>query len=131
MTKLTLTLVRGLPGSGKSTLAKQLIVEANNDAIHLEADMFFVDEKGEYFFQSYLLKQAHSWCQNECKQALKKNISVVVSNTFVKHWEMVIYRELAVKFNADLIIKICEGQYENIHNVPEMTINNMREKWQS
>ena len=131
MTKLTLTLVRGLPGSGKSTLAKQLIVEANNDAIHLEADMYFIDESGQYLFEHTLLKKAHNWCQNECKQALKNNISVVVSNTFVKHWEMAIYRELAVKFNADLIIKICEGQYENIHNVPEMTINNMREKWQS
>jgi predicted kinase len=129
--KLTLTLIRGLPGSGKSSLAKQIIIDAENGSIHLEADMFFTDESGVYLFDPRLLKKAHAWCQDECKRALKNKISVVVSNTFVKHWEMAIYRELAMQFNAELIIKTCKSQYENIHNVPALTIGKMRQQWQN
>ena len=36
---LKLTVIRGLPGSGKSTLAKTI------DALHYEADMFFIDNR--------------------------------------------------------------------------------------
>ena len=46
---LKLTIIRGLPGSGKSTLAKTL------DVNHYEADMYFVDAKGEYDFRPCLL----------------------------------------------------------------------------
>jgi predicted kinase len=130
LTRLTLTLIRGLPGSGKSTLARRLINESTNQCIHLEADMFFVDAQGEYFFQPYLLKQAHSWCQNECKKALKNKSSVIVSNTFIKHWEMTIYQQFAVRFNAELIIKTCEGEYGNVHGVPASTVNKMRKQWE-
>lgn len=44
MTKPKLILIRGLPGSGKSTLA-----ETMTGFEHLEADMFFIDEKGDYY----------------------------------------------------------------------------------
>jgi predicted kinase len=57
-----LFLLRGLPGSGKSTLARSL---TTNDAIHIEADMFFVDSStGEYRFDATKLKDAHKWCRD-------------------------------------------------------------------
>jgi tRNA uridine 5-carbamoylmethylation protein Kti12 len=43
----TLILLRGLPGSGKTTLAKSLVTK---DYCHKEADMYFVDEFGNYKF---------------------------------------------------------------------------------
>ena len=41
----TLILVRGLPGSGKSTLAEE--ISSNLDNVHIEADMYFLDEDGK------------------------------------------------------------------------------------
>jgi len=131
MTDLTLILIRGLPGSGKSTLAKKLITDSSHKLIHLEADMFFIDDEGVYLFQPSMLKQAHDWCQKQCRELLKAGQSVVVSNTFVKQWEMKVYRDLAELYNATLKIKTCTGQYENIHDVPVLTIKNMKKNWQS
>lgn len=125
MTELNLTLIRGLPGSGKSTLAKQYA------ATHLEADMFFTDANGLYLFQPTLLKKAHQWCEQQCGALLKQNKSVVVSNTFVKQWEMQAYRQLAKKHGATLIIKTCTGKYPSIHNVPAATIKKMQRQWQA
>jgi len=56
--KIKLTLIRGLPGSGKSTLARKL------DAIHIEADQFFIQQNGVYLFNPKKLKAAHEWCQS-------------------------------------------------------------------
>jgi predicted kinase len=122
--QLTLTLIRGLPGSGKSTLALKI------DAIHLEADMYFVDALGVYNFQPALLKNAHQWCESECERLLKQNKNVVVSNTFIKQWEMKAYRELAKQYQAKLVIKVCTGKYQSIHQVPADTIKRMQKQWQ-
>lgn len=131
MPELTLTLIRGLPGSGKSTLAKKII--ADNDKVigHIEADMFFVNDNGVYNFQPVLINQAHQWCQQQCELMLKENKSLVVSNTFIKRWEMKVYRQLAQQYNATLVIKICTGKYSNIHNVPAATIRRMQKQWQA
>lgn len=125
MSELTLTLIRGLPGSGKSTIAKQYTDK------HLEADMFFVNNEGEYHFQPKLLKEAHDWCQKQCELLLKQKQSVVVSNTFVKHWEMKTYRQLAKQNGAKLVIKTCTGKYTSIHDVPIATIQKMKKQWQA
>ena len=124
MSVTRLTLIRGLPGSGKSTLAKTI------DAVHLEADMYFVDQKGNYNFNRTLLKKAHNWCQKKCEEVLIEGQSVVVSNTFIKQWEMEPYRELARKHQAILEIRVCMGNYKTIHNVPRNTIINMQREWE-
>ena len=122
--KLTLTLLRGLPGSGKSTLAETF------DAVHLEADMFFIEKHGEYKFDASKLNEAHQWCQNECEQALKNKQDVVIANTFVKHWEMDAYKSLAEKHNAELVIFTCAGNFQSIHDIDLKTINKMKRNWQ-
>ncbi len=120
----TLYLIRGLPGSGKSTLAKSL------DAKHVETDMFF-EKKGQYSFQPTLLPRAHKWCRQQVEMYLKSGFDVVVSNTFVQQWEMKPYKELAQKYNVELIIKVCRKNFGNIHNVPEDTIKRMRRNWEN
>ena len=124
MNRPKLTLIRGLPGSGKSTLAKTL------NAVHLEADMYFINKQGEYQFDPKLLKEAHLWCQNQCKYHLSRGENVVIANTFVKHWEMQAYRKLAKLFNAVLTIKVCTGNFENSHDVTLLSINKMKKNWQ-
>lgn len=130
MSQLTLTLIRGLPGSGKSTLAKQLVQDSQITIQHLEADMFFVDENEHYQFDAMQLAEAHRWCQEQCEKSLKKKQSVIVSNTFVKQWELKPYRQLAKKCNAKLVIQTCSGNYQSIHNVPIATIKKMQREWQ-
>ncbi|UPW20101.1 ATP-binding protein [Agarivorans sp. TSD2052] len=119
-----LTLIRGLPGSGKSTLANTI------DAVHLEADMYFVNQQGEYCYQPDKIAQAHQWCQQQTEQQLALGHDVVVANTFVQQWEMQAYRDLANKYQAELEIVCCNGQYSNVHGVSALTIANMRAKWQ-
>jgi predicted kinase len=116
--------IREIPGSGKSTLASKM------DAVHLEADMFFVDDAGVYTFQPEGLQKAHQWCQSQCELLLKQKQSVVVSNTFVKQWEMKNYRAFAKQYNATLIIKTCTGKFQSIHDVPGATIEKMHKQWE-
>lgn len=118
-----LYLIRGLPGSGKSTLAKSI------NARHVEADMYF-ERHGKYHFQPTLLPQAHKWCKEQTENYLKKGFDVVVSNTFIQHWEMQPYKKLAKKYHVQLIVKVCENNYGNIHDVPENTIKKMKQNWE-
>ncbi|KPU83558.1 ATPase AAA [Psychromonas sp. PRT-SC03] len=124
MKQLTLTLIRGLPGSGKSTLAKTI------DAYHLETDMYFIDTKGNYKFDATQLKIAHHWCLMQSALQLKQHNNVVVSNTFVRQWEMQSYRLLAKKYNTKLNIIICKGAFISEHNVPQQTLLKMKKQWQ-
>ncbi|TRN26521.1 ATP-binding protein [Vibrio furnissii] len=122
---LTLTLIRGLPGSGKSTLAKTL------PGVHLEADMFFVNAQGEYHYRPEWIGKAHAWCQQACERELAQGNSVVVANTFVRHWEMSAYKKLARTYRAKLVIQVCRGNFQNIHGVDPAAIERMRQQWQA
>ncbi len=123
----TLTLIRGLPGSGKSTYAQKL------NAIHYEADQFFLTANGDYAFDAKLLKVAHEWCFANTVRALRRGSDVVVSNTFTQLWEMNKYLELrSLLPNVSLDIQIVEmkTQYGNIHNVPEDKLKQMADRWE-
>ncbi|MDA0147479.1 ATP-binding protein [Vibrio sp. LaRot3] len=123
--KPTLTLIRGIPGSGKSTAAKRI------DAHHFEADMFFVTEQGEYQFDPLKLKQAHAWCFEQTQLALQQGEDVVVSNTFVRRWEIMPYFRLAKQLNVTFQVRVCSGEFGSIHGVEPATINNMKARWQT
>ncbi|RTZ14482.1 ATP-binding protein [Vibrio aquaticus] len=120
----TLTLIRGLPGSGKSTLAKTL------PAQHFEADMYFINEQGEYVYQADRITAAHEWCQSSVEQALAQRQSVVVSNTFVRRWEIVPYLKIAQRYGAKFEVIECHKQYGNIHGVGPAVIAKMKKRWQ-
>ncbi|WP_432459161.1 ATP-binding protein [Agarivorans sp. QJM3NY_25] len=121
----TLTLIRGLPGSGKSSLAASLA------AVHLEADMYFVDALGNYHYRGEEIAQAHQWCQQQTAAYLALAKDVVVANTFVRQWEMAPYRALAKQYGARLKIICCTANYSNIHGVSLDTIEKMRQQWEA
>lgn len=138
-----LLIIRGIPGSGKSTLAKSLLVKdascslvtPNYKAVqytqHYEADMFFIDKDGNYNFDKKYIKNAHEWCYAQVLKALLEKNNVIVSNTFIKLWELDKYLQLK-DIVPDLNIEIVElnSTYDSIHNVPQETIDRMKKEFQ-
>lgn len=120
----TLTLIRGLPGSGKSTLARSM------GCPHFEADMYFVNERGEYCYDVSRIGDAHDWCYQQVEQCLANGESVVVSNTFVCRWEIQPYDKLAKQYACKFDVVECSGDYGNIHGVDKKIINKMKKRWQ-
>jgi len=126
-----LYLLRGLPGSGKSTLAKSI------GGMHVEADMFFMEPSLEfrtvhtYKFDPSKLKEAHAWCQKTVEVCMLRDLKVVVSNTFTQEWEMQPYYDLAEKYGYRVYSLIVENIHngKSIHNVPEESINKMRDRF--
>jgi predicted kinase len=120
---MKLILIRGLPGSGKSTLAQK------QAAIHFEADMFFM-QNGLYSYDTKLIKEAHNWCENQTATTLQHGHSVVVSNTFIKWWQIKPYIYLAKQYNV--VVELIEtiGNYQNVHAVPEAIIAHMKTNYE-
>jgi hypothetical protein len=122
-------LLRGTPGSGKSTLAKMIV---NKDYCHKEADMFFVDQDGNYNFEPSKIKEAHKWCQEEVEFLMKYEHSpIVVSNTFTQEWEMESYFELAKQYGYRVHSVIVENRHGgvNTHGVPEDKLEVMKNRF--
>lgn len=122
-----LVLIRGLPGSGKSTIAERF---AEQGYFHIEADMFFVDDFGNYRFSPEGLPLAHDFCQRVARIMLSRGVSVVVANTFVTQKEIEPYARMAVLNRAQFHIVECEGKYASIHDVPDAVVQSMKERWE-
>lgn len=123
----TLYIVRGIPGSGKSTFAKTL------GGQNYEADMFFINENGEYNFDFTKIKDAHQWCQGMVKSdMILEYPKIVVSNTSTQEWELEPYFELAKEYEYKVFSVVVENRHggTNEHNVPEDKIELMRNRFQ-
>ncbi len=137
-----LLIIRGLPGSGKSIFAKSILNVSNDCALvsksfnniiythHYEADMFFEND-GIYNFQRKFVSFAHDWCYTNVIKSLLDGNNTIVSNTFVKFWELSKYIDL-LKLLPELKIEIVElyTQFDSIHNVPTDTILKMKKSWE-
>jgi len=130
-----LILVRGLPGSGKSTFANLIW----SDYAIYEADKFFYDKEGNYNFDPTKLREAHEWCRNQVETCMKDNQGnpqfypeIAVSNTFTQEWEMKNYFDLAEKYGYTVFSIIVENRHNNksIHNVPDETMDKMRNRFE-
>jgi predicted kinase len=129
-----LYLLRGLPGAGKSTLANQI------GDTHFEADMYFINENGEYIFNGADIKKAHQWCQSQVELAMIQNhitygldsSDIIVSNTFTQGWEMEPYFKLAESYGYRVFSIIVENRHggENLHSVPAEKIEEMRVRFE-
>ena len=121
-----LYLFRGHSGSGKSTRAKAMC--HNLECVHVEADMFFYNNKeGKYFWDINLLKHAHDWCQKTTLIYLNQGYDVCVSNTFTRLWEMKPYFDMAK--NPVQVFR-CYGNYNNVHNVPDAVVKEQIRRFQ-
>lgn len=123
-----LLLIRGLPGSGKSTLAKEYV---NKGYKHFEADMYFIDNEGNYQFQPSCIPSAHKWCQHKVWDELDNGNNVVVSNTFTQRWEIQPYKDMADELKCEFEVIECFGKYPNIHGVPDEAIQRMQKRWET
>jgi predicted kinase len=127
-----LFLLRGLPGSGKSTLAKSL------GGIRLEADRYFEDVDGNYIFDASKLKNAHNYCQSQCRAWMKtdgKEVNVdriVVSNTFTQEWEMQSYFDMANEYEYRVYSIVVENRHGGVnqHGVPVEKLEQMKNRFE-
>ena len=120
-----LTIIRGLPGSGKTTLAK------THNGVVIEADMFFMQADGSWKFEPRDRVKAHVWCQRTAQCLLFNGTNVVVSNTFSQYWEMRPYMDMARDCGASILLLETTGDYGSIHNVPDLVIQRMKDRWHS
>ena len=126
--------MRGLPGSGKSTLANQF------GDTHFEADMYFINESGEYLFNGADIKKAHQWCQSQVELAMIQNhitdgldsSDIIVSNTFTQEWEIEPYYKLAGSYGYRVFSLIVENRHggENIHGARADKIQIMKDRFE-
>ena len=122
-----LIILRGCPGSGKSTFA-QLLVNVEHICT---ADDYFIKD-GKYEWKPENIGKAHLWCQEKCRRLMAVGMPrIVVANTATTKKELKPYYDLATGYGYKVFSIIVENRHEgkNIHNVPELSIKNMVERF--
>lgn len=123
-----LYLIRGVPGCGKSTFAE--ILSKGNGAKICTADDYFMKD-GEYNWYVAGLGKAHAWCKNLCEEEMIAGRDVIVANTNTTEKEINVYTKLAEKYDYRVFSVVVENRHggENIHDVPEESIKNMKKRF--
>lgn len=127
----TLVILRGAPGSGKSTFA-EWIASLSYDAVVCSADDFFY-KGSEYKFDASKLKQAHMYCKQKCIDAMEEDCEhIFIANTNTTQREIQPYFDLAEKYGYRVFSIIVESRHngENVHGVPEETIEKMKNRFE-
>lgn len=128
-------IIRGVSGSGKSTLALKLAELHSLEgkvALIFETDNYFIDENNEYKFNPVKLKEKHAACFNDFLTALNdRHVDVViVANTFTRKWEYVNYADAAKDSGYEVTTLIANGNYKNVHNVPDDVVQKMKNRFE-
>lgn len=127
-------IIRGVSGSGKSTLAKKIASLhelENKKCVILETDNYFMVD-GEYKFDATKLHQNHQKCFNDFLTALNdRHVDVIiVANTFTRKWEYVNYSDAAKDSGYEVTMLIANGNYKNVHNVPDDVVQKMKNRFE-
>jgi len=109
-------------------MARKIAMETG--AIHYENDMYLVDSKGNYNWTPDAAMNGAAWCLSQTCKALSKGDSVVVSNTFTRRVDMLPYLCMAQMGKISVEVIEATGKYQNIHNVPEETLNAMAKRYE-
>lgn len=122
-------IIRGLPGSGKSTLANEL------GLLKIEADMFFNKfiksrTTTSYEYNPKMIYDAHDWCLQMAIIAMQTGVDFVVANTFTQEWEIKNYLYESSKYGYEVTILRTVGEFTNIHTVPRVVLENMKNKFE-
>tara|TARA_Y100000310_G_scaffold316277_1_gene367782 strand:- start:1313 stop:1615 length:303 start_codon:yes stop_codon:yes gene_type:complete len=100
--------------------------------MHAADDYFINAETGEYEFIHGKLGLAHLTCQDMVESDMRNSTNViVVHNTFVQHWEMKAYYDLADKYGYSVCEIVCGGRFKSVHNVPMEKIDAMADRWEN
>ncbi len=127
---MKLIIISGLPGSGKSTKAKEILFSDDTASTrHVEADMFHTIGT-VYNFDPKYVGDSHQWCQSQVAYHLRRGHNVIVSNTFTKRWEFMPYIDLAQRYDATVEHIHMDGDWGNIHNVPQEVLDAMKKRQQ-
>jgi predicted kinase len=129
MKEKTIIFTRGIPGCGKSTFAEYLAL--SNGAVICTADDYFIDENGDYKWNPDKIGTAHRWCESKAKKAMEDGKDVIIANTSTKESELKPYITMADEYGYRIISLIVENRHggKNIHDVPEETINKMKDRF--
>jgi hypothetical protein len=92
--------------------------------------MFWVGADGVYRFVGERVREAFEWCQDSVSTALAEGRSVVVSNTFTTHREILPYIELAEDYRAAVEVVHVTGEFGSVHGVPDDVLAKMAARWQ-
>ena len=123
--KKELIIVRGIPGCGKSTFAHLL-----GNAICTADDFHMVD--GEYRWKPSNVAKSHLLCQQKANNYMMDGVSpVIIANTSTTEKEMKPYYDMAEKWGYRIFSIIVENRHGgvNTHNVPEETIEKMKNRF--
>jgi len=128
MNKPFVLIVRGLPGSGKTTMADALVNMAPDKVVRLEADDFFINDRGEYQYDPTLIGHAHNECRQRFLKAIDKRKNIIISNTSVKYWEWGEYKAIAEKNDYIVHVIVKENHHDGMttHGVPIQTVMKMK-----
>lgn len=122
-----LIIARGCPGSGKSTFAKMLA----DELFICTADDYHMND-GKYEWKPENVQFAHTQCQLKCEKLMSAGAwKIVVANTNTTKSELQPYYDLASKYGYKVFSIIVENRHNGIndHNVPEETIQKMRNRF--
>ena len=96
--------------------------------------VFYTEKKGvcEYKFDATKLHRNHQKCFNDFLDALNdRNVDVViVANTFTRKWEYVNYADAAKDSGFEVTMLIANGNYQNVHNVPDDVVQKMKNRFE-